>query len=158
MKGRANPALCGIGIAKAACSGYNTGFRTTVRPKQLFCAAIFADPRSKRAREGMRQRQPAKALSSSAMSKQWNRSIDGRPNSRRIFLVAYAMADTKLSGLILQANGGAFRSNRHWYNIKFKCEAAPDIETIVAFEFSVGEEIPESEWETHFPAHGRRRG
>jgi hypothetical protein len=74
------------------------------------------------------------------------------------FLVAYAMADTKLSGLILQANGGAFRSNRHWYNIKFKCEAAPDIETIVAFEFSVGEEIPESEWETHFPAHGRRRG
>ncbi|MFA1621829.1 DUF930 domain-containing protein [Rhizobium mongolense] len=33
---------------------------------------------------------------------------------------------------------------------KYKCEAAPAIEAIVAFEFSVGEEIPESEWETHF--------
>ncbi|MEX2743215.1 DUF930 domain-containing protein [Rhizobium mongolense] len=42
------------------------------------------------------------------------------------------------------------RSRRPRYNIKFKCETAPDIETIVAFEFSVGEEIPESEWETHF--------
>ncbi|PKA41408.1 hypothetical protein CWR43_21515 [Rhizobium sullae] len=121
-----------------------------VRPTQLFSAAILADPRSKQAREGMRQLATGERIvqlcNIEAMEQVHRWKAEFKPD----FLVAYAMADTKLSGLTLQAEGGAFRSNRHWYNIKFKCEASPDIEKIVAFEFSVGEEIPESEWETRF--------
>ena len=65
------------------------------------------------------------------------------------FVVAFAMADTKLSGLALKAYGAALRSKRHWYDIKFRCEVTADLEKVVAFEFSLGEEIPKSEWKTH---------
>ena len=64
-------------------------------------------------------------------------------------MVAYAAADTKLSGLTLQADSRALRSKRHWYDIKFRCEVTPDLEKVVALEFSLGAEIPKSEWETH---------
>ncbi|NNH28249.1 DUF930 domain-containing protein [Rhizobium sp. SEMIA 4085] len=49
-------------------------------------------------------------------------SIDGRPNSRRM---SWSLMLRRIPfGLILQADGGAFRSNRHWYNIEFKCGRA----------------------------------
>ncbi len=73
----------------------------------------------------------------------WN--ADYQPD----FVVAYATADTKLSGLTLRADGGALRSKRRWFDVKFKCEVTPDLEKVVEFEFSLGKEIPEREWEAH---------
>ncbi|WP_234704330.1 DUF930 domain-containing protein [Rhizobium nepotum] len=60
------------------------------------------------------------------------------------------MADTKLSGSTLQADGAALRSKRYWYAIRFKCEVTPGLEKVVSFEFSLGAEIPRSKWETYF--------
>ena len=121
-----------------------------VHAKQYFSSKILADPRSKDALIKLRQLATNERITQlcnvEAMEQahQWNGKFE--PD----LLVAYAMADTKLSGLILEANGGALRSKRHWYNIKFKCEVAPDIEKVVAFEFAVGEQVPENEWEDHF--------
>nr|WP_112995130.1 DUF930 domain-containing protein [Ensifer sp. ENS12] len=60
------------------------------------------------------------------------------------------MAKIRLSGRKLSADGAAFRSRGRWFNIKFGCAVAPDIKSVVAFEFQVGDEIPESEWEARF--------
>lgn len=64
-------------------------------------------------------------------------------------LVSYAMADPMASGLTLTAMGGAFRSRRKWYGVSLKCTVAPDYRGVTAFEFSLGEPIPEDQWEEH---------
>ena len=64
-------------------------------------------------------------------------------------LVSYAMADTTTTGMTLSATGGAFRSRRKWYGISFKCTVAPGYEGVTAFEFKLGDPIPQDEWEDH---------
>jgi hypothetical protein len=70
-------------------------------------------------------------------------------------LVAYAMAETKVSKNVLLADGAAFHSNQQWYNIKFKCDLAADHKKVVSFEFIVGDAVPRNEWTRHnLPAEG----
>ncbi len=64
-------------------------------------------------------------------------------------LVGYAMADPVSTGLTLSAAGGAFRSRRKWYGVSFQCTVAPDYSGVTAFQFTVGDPIPEDEWEDH---------
>ncbi|WP_244562464.1 DUF930 domain-containing protein [Ensifer aridi] len=120
-----------------------------IRATELFSAKTLADPRSKGAREALRQLAAGERIiqlcNIEAMEQvhRWNGAF--QPD----FLVAYAMADPVLSGHVLRVDGGAFRSRRNWYNISFRCEVAPDATTVAAFEFSVGKEIPRNEWEVH---------
>jgi hypothetical protein len=64
-------------------------------------------------------------------------------------MVAYAMSDMVWRGLTLSAAGAAFRSRRKWYGIAFNCTVAPGYEGVTAFDFKLGDPIPESEWEEH---------
>lgn len=120
-----------------------------VRSKELLSAKVLADPRSKAALVALRQLATDDRIiqlcNIEAMEQvsTWNHGF--LPD----FVVAYAMADTQLSGLKLDAEGGALRSKQRWYNIRFRCEVAPDLETVLAFEFLMGAEIPESEWAAH---------
>ncbi|MET3524124.1 DUF930 domain-containing protein [Mesorhizobium abyssinicae] len=120
-----------------------------VRAKELFSAKVLADPLSKEALVALRllgtDDRIIQLCNVEAMEQVQIWKADFQPD----FVVAYAMADTKLSGLTLRADGAALRSKRHWYNIKFKCEVTQDLERVVAFEFSLGPEIPKSEWETY---------
>lgn len=124
--------------------------RPTIQAKQFFSAAILADPRSRQALEGLSQlavdEQIVQLCNLEAMEQVHRWRVEFKPD----FLVAYAMADIRLAGTNLRADGAAFRSNDRWYNVKFNCEVAPDIKSVVAFEFQVGDEIPESEWEARF--------
>jgi hypothetical protein len=62
-------------------------------------------------------------------------------------LVPYARSDEKMTGDTIVADGAAFRSRMNWYDIRFKCEVAPDHGKVVAFQFQVGKPIPRAEWE-----------
>ena len=64
-------------------------------------------------------------------------------------VVGYAMADLAITGMALTAAGGAFRSRRRWYGVSYNCTAAPGYEGVTAFDFTLGAEIPESQWEAH---------
>ncbi len=64
-------------------------------------------------------------------------------------LVPFAMADPMAAGLTLRANGAAFRSRGRWYGVTFSCTAGPDLESVTAFEFKLGDPIPEDLWEDH---------
>ncbi len=64
-------------------------------------------------------------------------------------LVGYAMADLAYDGMTISATGGAFRSRRKWYGISFNCTVAPGYEGVTAFEFKLGDPIPEDQWEDH---------
>ncbi|WEX76221.1 DUF930 domain-containing protein [Sinorhizobium numidicum] len=120
-----------------------------VRATQFFSAKVLADPRSKKAREGLWQLATGERIvqlcNVEAMEQVHHWKAEFEPD----FLVAYAMADTILAGRVLEAVGGALRSKGNWYNIRYRCEVAPDIKSVAMFEFSVGTEIPRDEWEAH---------
>ncbi|MBZ9776633.1 DUF930 domain-containing protein [Mesorhizobium sp. CO1-1-8] len=52
------------------------------------------------------------------------------------------------------ANGAAFRSRRNWYGLKFRCQLAGDGESVVGFEFLVGDLVPREKWGRAWPAGG----
>jgi hypothetical protein len=60
--------------------------------------------------------------------------------------VANAMAESHAKGDTLEVTGGAFRSKKKWYALAYRCAATPDHLKIVAFNYTIGEEIPESKW------------
>lgn len=41
------------------------------------------------------------------------------------------------------------RSRKRWYGLAFNCEVAPDLKTVVTFEFLLGAEIPRDQWADH---------
>ncbi|KQZ40894.1 DUF930 domain-containing protein [Ensifer sp. ENS04] len=125
-----------------------------VQAKRFFSAAILADPRSRQALEGLSQlaadEQIVQLCNLEAMEQVHRWRVDFTPD----LLVAYATSDIVLAGRNLRADGAAFRSKGRWFNIKFGCAVAPDIKSVAAFEFQVGDEIPESEWEANFLSAG----
>jgi hypothetical protein len=59
------------------------------------------------------------------------------------------MKDAKVTGRRLEAGGAAMRSRKRWYGLAFNCEVAPDLKTVVTFEFLLGAEIPRDQWADH---------
>ena len=120
-----------------------------VRAKEFFSTKVLADPRSKEALVRLRQLgiddRVIQLCNIEAMEQVHVWKSDFQPD----FVVAYAMAEIKLSGVTLQADGAALRSKQLWYAIRFRCEVTPDLERVVSFEFSLGAAIPKREWETH---------
>lgn len=50
---------------------------------------------------------------------------------------------------IVTANGGAVRANHRWYALKYKCAVTADQMKATSFDFQLGAEIPEEEWENY---------
>ncbi|HET6389999.1 DUF930 domain-containing protein [Hyphomicrobium sp.] len=50
-------------------------------------------------------------------------------------------------GTTVVAKGGAARAKDRWYQVKFTCAVTKDQMKATSFEFEIGPEIPESEWE-----------
>ena len=50
---------------------------------------------------------------------------------------------------VVTANGGAVRANHRWYGLKYKCAVTGDQMKATSFDFQLGAEIPEEEWENY---------
>jgi hypothetical protein len=120
-----------------------------IEASEMLAARALAAPGSRKARQAMAElagsERVVQLCDIEAMEQvhRWKAAL--RPD----FVVAYAMAGAKVTNHSVEADGAAFRSNRRWYNISFKCEVAPDIGSVVSFAFLVGDEIPEREWQDH---------
>src|SRR5262245_28229905 len=77
-----------------------------------------------------------------AMARIREQSKDYRPDRA----VANAMAEPVATGDTIEVTGGAFRSRKKWYALSYRCTATPDHLSVVAFRFTIGEEIPEEKW------------
>ena len=62
---------------------------------------------------------------------------------RPVRTVAYATADTKVTGNIIVAEGAAFLSKGHWYRLSFRCETTPDHLKVVSFDYATGGLLPD---------------
>jgi hypothetical protein len=126
----------------------------TVRAKTMLAARALADPRSREARDEWRKLYPDERIIQLCNLEAMEQVHAWKPAFQPDFVVAYAMADIRLSNVTLEAGGAALRDHQNWYNIRYTCEVTADMEAVVAFEFALGEAIPESEWEAHFLAPG----
>jgi len=117
--------------------------------RELFSGKTLASPRSRRAREmlatlssGERNLQLCNLEALEQVSRL-------RPGSAPDLVAPYAMKPEKVRGSSVEVEGGAFRSKRNWFNIRFHCEIDPTGKAVVAFAFAIGEAIPRNEWQEH---------
>ncbi len=120
-----------------------------IQATSLRSAKVLADPRSAKARKALQGLASSERIVQLCNIEAMEQVHIWKPEFQPDFLAAYAMADTKLSGQKLQADGGAFRSKRRWYTIGFTCEVKADLKEVVSFAFRVGDAIPESQWVDH---------
>jgi hypothetical protein len=68
-----------------------------------------------------------------------------RPELKPDIVISSAIIPSQAAANIIVANGAAFRSEGRWYNFKFRCEADPFEEKLIAFDFLVGPAFPDGE-------------
>jgi uncharacterized protein DUF930 len=109
----------------------------------MAAAAAAADGRFERSLEMLAPAERLEQLCDyTAMTRIRNKKKEFRPDRA----VANAMAEPRTNGDTLEVTGGAFRSKKKWYTLSYRCTATPDHLKIVAFNYTVGEEIPEAKW------------
>ncbi|MFE0014900.1 DUF930 domain-containing protein [Mesorhizobium sp. NPDC059054] len=120
-----------------------------IKAEKLYSAQVLADPRSRGARKALPQLAPQERVIQLCNIEALAQLRRQRSGFQPDLVVPYAMKDTKVTGQLLEAKGAAIRSKKHWYGLAFNCEVAPDLKTVVAFEFLLGAEIPEQQWADH---------
>ncbi|CAM5332956.1 hypothetical protein MAUB1S_05771 [Mycolicibacterium aubagnense] len=120
-----------------------------VKAEKLYSAQVLADPRSRGALKALPQLAPQERViqlcNIEALAQLRRQGTGFQPD----MVVPYAMKDAKVTDYALEAKGAAMRSRKHWYRLAFNCEVAPDLKTVVAFEFLLGAEIPQNQWADH---------
>ncbi|MBB3462038.1 hypothetical protein FHT92_002654 [Rhizobium sp. BK377] len=116
---------------------------------ELFSAKTLASPRSRTARQllgtlsgGERNLQLCNLEALEQVSR-------FRPGSAPDLVAPYAMKPEKVRGNSVEVDGGAFRSKRNWFNIRFHCEVDPQGKTVTAFAFAIGDAIPKDLWQEY---------
>ncbi|CAN7275411.1 DUF930 domain-containing protein [Devosia sp. LjRoot16] len=129
--------------AKAAPGG-------TIRATEFFAGSLLAEPESAKLRAAMTTLDGSERLVQLCSIEAIEQIRRARPEFDPDTVVAYAMADMATRDGALIADGGAFRSRREWYEVKFSCVATADYSAVERFEFSVGGFIPHDKWEEHY--------
>ncbi len=117
-----------------------------VRPETMLAARALADPRSRRAREEWRKLFPDERIIQLCNLEAMEQVHAWKPAFDPDFVVAYARADIRLDDVTLEAKGAALRDHQAWFEIAYRCEVTPDTEAVVAFEFELGDAIPQDRW------------
>lgn len=117
---------------------------------QFYAAAILDDPANSEVRENFPLLAGQEQIIQICNIEALEQLREAKPGEAPDALVGYAFDSVEVNGLDLVANGGAFRSNGQWYRIRYHCAVAADIRSVAAFDYALGELVPESEWEAHF--------
>lgn len=122
---------------------------TMVKPSRMLSEKVLDDPKSRNTRQELAMLRPVDQIEQlcnlEAMAQVGAWSEEYQPDH----VVAYAMADPKLSGNSFSAEGAALHSKRDWYRLRFKCDLTPDHKKVAAFEFLMGDPIPKEDWAEH---------
>ncbi|MDF2983800.1 MAG: hypothetical protein K0Q69_3572 [Devosia sp.] len=122
----------------------------TIRATRFYAGSLLAEPASADLRAAMTTLDGSERLVQLCSIEAIEQIRRARPEFDPDTVVAYAMADMATRDGALIADGGAFRSRREWYEVKFSCVAAADYSAVERFEFSVGSFIPHELWEEHY--------
>jgi len=109
-------------------------------------AAFAAAGSGKRLQEQLRKLDPSTRLEQ-VCDIEAMRRINRDPNAfHPDRAVISAISDPKIAGHVAEGTGGAFRSKGKWYRFSFKCQVSDDHMRVLAFDYKLGDPIPESQW------------
>jgi len=143
------PALGSAASAPAASAPPQPARPETIEATKFFAAGILADPANREIAETLPllagDEQVIQLCNMEALEQLRVADMAERPDT----VVGYAYGDMTVAGATLTANGGAFRSQGHWFHVQYHCTASAEARAVSAFDFTVGDAIPQSEWEEH---------
>jgi hypothetical protein len=111
--------------------------------------ALGAEGRTERLERSLKMLAPQERLEQLCDYTAMTRIRSERKEFRPDRAIANAMAEPKATGDTLVVTGGAFRSQKKWYALSYRCTATPDRMKVMAFQFTIGEPIPESKWTSY---------
>lgn len=112
--------------------------------KTLFSKNSISDPRVAKA---LGQLPPNRRLVQICSIETLEQIRHSHADSFPDLLVPFSTGRGLISGTVLDASGGAYRSMGKWYEVAFRCEANADVSAIVSFRFNIGQAIPRSAWQ-----------
>lgn len=65
-------------------------------------------------------------------------------------VLAYAFSDPVAGNNSIHADGAAFRSHEHWYKLAFVCKTDDEHINVVSFDYDIGDEVPQDQWDKHY--------
>lgn len=113
---------------------------------RLRSADVLADPRSAGVRRDLATLAPDTRLEQICNLEAMEQVHLWRPELMPDFLVAYAVADTRIQGREIEADGAAIRIADRWFRLRYACAVSADIAAVARFSFALGTEIPRVEW------------
>lgn len=120
-----------------------------IRAATMLSAGVLASPRSRGAIAFLKTLDSDGRLEQLCNIEAMAQISSHFPELLATHVVAYAMGDTKISRNALTARGAAFRSKGDWINLSYECRSSADRQTIVSFEFTVGDPVPRRDWSAH---------
>ena len=121
----------------------------TIRPVRMLSEQALDSPRSRGLRRELARLGEEDRLAQLCDLEAMEQIHAWRPEFQPDRLVDYASGDTALEGAVFTAKGGAFRSQRHWYEVSYQCELDPERRKVVGFAFHVGAAIPREDWASY---------
>lgn len=113
---------------------------------RLRSAEVLADPRSAGVRRDLATLAPETKLEQICNLEAMEQVHLWRPELMPDFLVAYAVADTRIEGREIEADGAAIRIAGRWFRLRYACAVSADVAAVARFSFALGTEIPRGEW------------
>ena len=120
-----------------------------IHATSVLSARVLADPRNRQAREALPGLAPDERILQICNLEAMEQVAAWDPGFKPDYIVAYATADIRMSPQEIEANGGAMHSRHDWYAIRYRCMVSPDRSKVVAFDFRVGDPIPENDWSAY---------
>jgi hypothetical protein len=116
---------------------------------ELFASRILSDPQNKQVRDTLPLLENSERIIQLCAIEGLEQLHRARPLALPDSIAPHAFAPTNLQGLTVDAQGAAFRQERRWYGLRFRCTVTPDITAVSAYRYAIGDPVPESEWEAH---------
>lgn len=112
----------------------------------ILSSSIAANAMDSALRTGLLKLDPQTRLEQRCDAEVLDRITSDDRNYRADRVVAYAFATPQMGQDAIKSTGAAFRSNGHWYRLKFRCVTAPDHMKVLQFRYRIGDQIPEDDW------------
>ena len=126
-----------------------------IHAASVLSTRVLDDPRNRQARDALPGLAPGERILQVCNLEAIEQVAAWDPGFEPDYIIAYAMADISMSPQEIRADVGAMHSGHDWYAIRYRCMVSPDRSKVVAFDFKVGDPIPESDWGIYnLPAGG----
>lgn len=122
-----------------------SGRNSTVRAENMLSSSVLNEPANAEARIALSKLSGDTRLEQLCIIEAMEQIHNWRSDIQPEWVVTSVRSDTQTIDSTYVAMGAAFRHEDHWYDLNFTCEATPNLEEVVAFEFTVGKPIPHNQ-------------